>query len=637
MERENELETNKKQSNYSSNVYTAAGPNSLKEELLREKEKAKNGFINNENKEILDRIYSYQMGQKASQKKEEIEVLGDDEEEVFTPRHAYSISCAKENDEKKIEVKEQPKEEIKVPVSIRVEEKIKAMEEKENQEKITEQKPIAEKKEVAQIKEIKKEEKKEEVNTNIDTKYSKVLNYDKADCSNKEVIKEEKRSKKSKKEKSKKEKKPKKKMKLWEKIFCGVSALFILGCCGYYGTRLVKYYKIYNPVSESGEKIELLSTSIAKGSSIVYEGSGLYMVGGSYTYKGTDVNNYIKFSNQIWRIVRSNKDGSLDVVLDQSINTLKWDNELKNYTDSDVHKYLNTKFLETLNKDLLVPTTSCNDIVDDVKSFSCKEYTTDSYVRLLTMSDYLNSDAEGTYISDSDDKLWLSTRGTTFVWNVNGTNLSNSESTRTYDIKPVVTLKNTAAVLKGDGTKENPYQVEEDKKELAIGSYVKLGNDTWVVYSKENGKVRLALNNLYNEGTTTYRFSVNTTEYNPLEENSLAYYLNNTFYDTLSYKDLLQEVDWYIGGYESSYQDVYTTTVKAKVGSYNVADLKFNSELTGYYLLTPASESEVYVKNDELMPSKVAMYRGIRPTICIETKNIKSGEGTEEAPYELEV
>lgn len=634
MERENELEINKKQSNYSSNVYTAIGANSLKEELLREKEKNKNGFINNDNKEILDRISSYQMGEKNTKKMEEIEVLGEDEENMFfTPKHAYNIPCAKENEEKKVEVQELSKEEIKVPVSTRVEEKIKAFEIKEEEKIIKEEKIEVQKPKVEVIEKPKEEEKRTSNVVNHDSTYSKVLNYDKIETKKEEVQKEEK----PKKEKRKKEKRPNKKMKLWEKIFCLASFLFILGCCIHYGTRLVKYYKIYNPVSESGEKIELLSSSIAKGSSIVYEGSGLYMVGGSYTYKGTDVNNYIKFSNQIWRIIRSNKDGSLDVVLDQPINTLKWDNELKNYTESDVHKYLNNEFLKYLNKDLIVPTTACNDIVDDVKSFSCKEYTTDSYVRLLTMSDYLNSDAEGTYISDEDDKLWLGTRGTTFVWNVNGTNLSNSESTRTYDIKPVVTLKNTAAVLKGDGTKENPYQVEEERKELNVGSYVKLGNDTWVIYSKEDGKVRLALNNLYNDGSTTYRFSVVGTEYNTLEENSLAYYLNNTFYNTLSYKELLQEVDWYIGGYENSYKDVYTKTAKAKIGSYNVADLKFNSELTGYYLLTPASLTEVYIKNDELMASKIAMYRAIRPTICIETKNIKSGEGTEEAPYELEV
>ena len=68
-------------------------------------------------------------------------------------------------------------------------------------------------------------------------------------------------------------------------IFCLISLLFVLGCCFYYGSRLIKYYKIYNPKSESGETLVNLASSIITGSSIVYEGDGLYISSGNYLYK----------------------------------------------------------------------------------------------------------------------------------------------------------------------------------------------------------------------------------------------------------------------------------------------------------------------------------------------------------------
>lgn len=658
MNRENELEKEeleKKRIAYENNIYSSSGLNSLKQDLLRDREKNRSIQLTQDSKYFTDRISSAYRGLQTVEVKEqdedEIEVL-DDETEIDAPvvaKHAdYTIPCEKEeipnpNEKMKEEV---VKEEIKVPIPPKVEEKVKEV--KEEKEKNVTVDELIDEQELIKPIEAKKEEKIESALIEVDTEdttkkhpekkeeaLTKVLNYKKEEEPNKkEKKKEEKKLKKQQKKESKKEKK---KMHLWEKIFCLASFSFIVGCCIFYGSRLIKYYKIYNPVSATGEKIELLSNSIAKGSPIVYEGPGLYMQNGSYTYKGREVNNYIKFSNLIWRIVRSNKDGSLDIVLDTSINHLMWNKELVNYTDSDIHKYLNDEFLSQLNKDLLVKTTSCNDIVDDIKSFTCKDVTKDSYVRLLTISDYINSEVdEKTYIAETE-KLWLSTRGNEFVWNVNEGNLSNSESTRTYGIKPVVTLKNTAAVLSGNGTIENPYRIEEEKKELQNGSYVTLGKDTWIVYKEEKDTVRLVLSNLYNDGNTTYRFSVKKAEFNPEEQYSLAYYLNNNFYNTLSYKDLLQDAEWYIGSYETSYKDAYEQKVTAKIASYNVIDTKYDIDSFGYHLITPATESENYILSDELMASKITMYRAIRPTICIKKLAIKNGEGTKESPYELEV
>ena len=92
----------------------------------------------------------------------------------------------------------------------------------------------------------------------------------------------------------KKKKKPKKKYHLWEKILIIFSIIFIIGCFIFYGSRLVKYYKIYNPKIDD-EKVELLMNAIVRNQTIVYEGDGLYRVSGMYAYKGENVNNYIRW------------------------------------------------------------------------------------------------------------------------------------------------------------------------------------------------------------------------------------------------------------------------------------------------------------------------------------------------------
>ena len=104
-----------------------------------------------------------------------------------------------------------------------------------------------------------------------------------------------------------KKSKSKKPAKTWEKIFWGISLAFILGCCIFYGRRLIKYYKIYNPTDPAGNKVELLGDRITGRSEFVYEGSGLYNNETGYVYKGEVDNNYIVYNepliNQMDRII----------------------------------------------------------------------------------------------------------------------------------------------------------------------------------------------------------------------------------------------------------------------------------------------------------------------------------------------
>lgn len=448
-------------------------------------------------------------------------------------------------------------------------------------------------------------------------------------------VEEDKKKRANKKSNIKKTETKKKKNKIkfngFELAFCAFSFLFIIGCIAIYGSRLFKYYRVYNPKSEGGQSLMLVTTAIGKNSSIVYDGDGLYMNGGDYTYKGSDVDNYLVFSNLTWRIIKTNSDGTIDLVLNDYINTLSWANRPKAYIESDIHKYLNNYFIKYLDKSYLAPTTICKDEVNDLKQFSCNNKNEDNYVRLPSVSDFLNSKTDSTYMASDTDTLWLNTISSDKTWQINGNNLSLADPTRALGIKPVIRLKSGVALISGDGSESNPYRVENEDDSIKIGDYVVLGTDKYIVYDTDDETLSLVLDGNLKK---TYHFDLNSNIFNPQVNTSLAYYLNNAFLNSLSYKDLIIESEWNIGSYVNTYEDITSNKVRAKIGLYDLMNLKFDNEVQNYFLLNGISNG-VYLYGNETIITKPAIYQGIRPAFRINKKNATSGSGTKDNPFIL--
>lgn len=479
-----------------------------------------------------------------------------------------------------------------------------------------------------------------DLDDNIETvsrveKYKEVVEEDE---SKKSALKGKvKKEKKKGKDKKKKIDKPKNKLVFISQIiFCSLSLIFIIGCFIFYGGRLFKYYRIYNPKpSSNGSAITLLANTITSKSEIVYEESGLYISGGNYIYKGDVSNNYVKFNNMLWRIVRINRDDTIEIILDDYINLLNWDNENDNYKNANVYNYLNDYFLGSIDKNMLAPLNICIDKFDTLSELSCNNTINDSYVSLLDVSNFLNSVVDGkSYLVKTDEIFWLSNQGTDKVWHTNGVNVSMSDGNNFYEVRPLVTLKATTALYTGDGTKEKPYQISEEKQEINIGSYVKLGDDLWTVYNDDD-YFRLSLASTLPK---QYHFSYKEKTYDLQDENSLADYLNTTYLESLTYQDILKETEWYIGSFDGDYQSIKDEKVKAKVGILNLMDLKFDSSISNYLLSTTNKEGLIYTYSDVLKTGKTTIYRNIRPCIGLDKNTkIKSGKGTLNDPYVVEV
>ena len=398
-------------------------------------------------------------------------------------------------------------------------------------------------------------------------------------------------------------------------IFCIISIIFILSCCFYYGRRLIKYYKIYNPKSENGETLVNLASSIITSSSIVYEGDGLYISGGNYLYKGTSVNNYIIIDNMLFRIVRINTDKTIEVILDDYINKIEWNDEITEFSKSNISKYLEDKFLNIVDKSLFVKSSICSDVVPELSEITCEKQESNTYVKLLGISDFLNSMSNSkTYLVKDNEYLWLYNYGKNNVWHTTGNSVSNSLPTKMYGVKPVLTLKNSTVLISGDGSINNPYQISENKNEIKVGSYLDINDNTYIVYEVGDDYLKV-------ESDKVLKDIIFDKTSNDYSKSSLKKYLDNYVKD-LKIDDLLCEVDF--------------SNSKSKYGILSLDDLKFNDTLKNYYL-SDTKDKQVYLYNGSLLTSKVDTKRNVRYGLGLtKSLKIKSGNGSKLAPFIVE-
>lgn len=405
------------------------------------------------------------------------------------------------------------------------------------------------------------------------------------------------------------------KKKALQGLFCLVSAIFLLGCIVFYGYRFIKYYRIYNPKIDSSDGSVLLAKDIVgKSEFATDEEDGLFSSSGNYIYKGDIKNNYLKYNDMLWRIVRINSDNSIDIILDDYSTLLPWNSSVVEFTKSDIYEYLNNEFLNKLDKDMLNKTSFCTDKISDLSNITCNDTNIDGYVKLLDVANFLNSVNSGkSYLVNNEEIFWLSDYGTDKIWHTNGVNVSQSDANLFYEIRPMVRLKNTTIYKDGDGTFEKPFEVGK-KEELKVGSIVQLGNDKWIVIDI-NDDIKLMREKVLDKQMD---FDL---EKNVYKDSKLMKYLNEDYLNSLSYKDKLVETTWNIGVYKDKIGDMKSDSVKSKVGIPSLLDINFNSEVTLYFTST-GQDDRILVYENPLRPGKPTTYRSVRPCIAISKDNL---------------
>lgn len=437
-------------------------------------------------------------------------------------------------------------------------------------------------------------------------------------------------------------KKKKRKINI-QKVFNLISFTFLLACIIFYGTRFIKLYTENN----KKEKVITFAENIRK------ENENLQNINGSYYFNGDVNNNYLNYSNLNWRILRINEDNTITAILDNSITALAAGKYL-NFEDSYINKWLNnqeqeyTGILEnSLNnvQNYLTNTLTCNDKINDTKNISCQNTTKNIYITIPSINDYVNTGGSKGFMNNEEYYYLINNNNENKLWYVdNDGKVNTSDGTDIIGIKPVITIKNNISKISGTGTKDDPYTIEEESG--LFGSYVKLGNDLWRVYNVDNDYIKLSLDSYLtiNNEEIKYKYSNNGYYHNDTKNGSLAFYLKNSYLQSLNYKDIIDEVKFSNGIYSNTtnydYTKTLSTTVDTKVSLLSIGDIILNPINTNYFTSTGISKDSnlVYtLQNDFKAYTKISTTAlKIVPTISIKKDLLKNGNGTKNNPYEVQ-
>lgn len=424
------------------------------------------------------------------------------------------------------------------------------------------------------------------------------------------------------------------------KTFCSISLLVVFLCIVVYGSRFFYYYSKNKETASTGVTT-LVKTIKDKNK----ENKNFGAISGSYYFVNDADNNYVKYSNITWRIVKINSDNTILLVANESVSNLAFGENKKSFKESYIYEWLNKTEVDNTGifernlsevKGTLVKQKLCKDKVNSLKKITCNKKDKDIYVGLLSIEDYINVGADKSYLNNNSSFYLSNLNKENRVWFVSDGKLSSSDGTDLYGIRPTILVRDGLNYISGDGSEASPY-ILTDKNNL-FGSYVTLGEDKWQIYDVNNEEVKMSLvGYVMNYDNTPFERDYSTLgyKYDIKEYNTLPYYLNNRYLTVrINYGNILDECSWNNGYYGPEngydYKALYNSMVNAKVGLLSVPDINLNKELNRYYMMSGYAENSnlVYYRNEDgqLTTSISDEDNKIVPAICINSSKLKLNE-----------
>ena len=187
----------------------------------------------------------------------------------------------------------------------------------------------------------------------------------------------------------------------------------------------------------------------------------------TFYFRGTNVNNNITFANKEWKIVRINKDGSIKLVLNDSIGTNTYNN-----IDTTLNTWYNSNIKGSDYEKYVVQDNYCNDttlsykrVTSNKPKLKCNN-TTKKNIGILSVDEVMlsnaiyNSTTKTSYLDSSTNTYTLTPAQTNNdVFSFGGTKqISIVNKTDTLGIRPSITITKDAN-LSGEGSASNKYKV----------------------------------------------------------------------------------------------------------------------------------------------------------------------------------
>lgn len=375
-------------------------------------------------------------------------------------------------------------------------------------------------------------------------------------------------------------------------------------------------------------------------------------------YSGDVSNNYVYFSNILFRIV-SLEGNDVKIVADKDIANVNYDGIDKwldyfedNLTDN-AKKYI--KSSKYCNMKL-------ND--DNLNTTKCSGYGKKSKFGILSV-DEINRASEGAFnylfvdtiswtANSSNKKAYAFRNG---FAGVDGFYMAFDKKYN-FGVRPAMVIDGDILVADGDGSKNNPYRLEDyirPKTDVAlneryVGEYINYGGLTWRISSIENdGTVKvISESTLFKDGLSyefDYGISSNKKIYNPKQKGNPGYIINNKASEFFNTKYAVQhEIEVPIYKSTPNYgKEVKTEKYKVKVSAPNMYDMfsatNGNSIMSSYWVLNSSKDPNVVSSISDtgvpLFEDNALTYKfGIRPVIYLDKNcRVTSGKGTMLKPY----
>ena len=426
--------------------------------------------------------------------------------------------------------------------------------------------------------------------------------------------------------------------------------------------------------------------------------------------------NYVWYSGKLWRITAINPDGTMKMITDDAITNISYGSDVNfydiskkddaSYTGSYMYQWLNEDFLDTLynHENIIVEDSTWNITSSNAGSWN--------YISIkLPETNLINNSTIGKntpvgllnsyeyYMSYKNSGLtygytqgylnigyyWylLNPYSSSYVWHVNLYGVGDdSIPSNAVGVRPSIYLKSNIQLSGGSGTNDDPYTISGDKEQSTLnttllntriaGEYVVFDEDgdistkeLYRIVGIEDGKTKLNKNDYIKNGTTTLtkKFSTSTTYGNGTSDDYWDYYLNNTWYNSLASKSMLDKGTYYIKqtddvpNYKNSLCNTNNTTETTKncvkttsvwnagyVGLPRCGEMFASQQGEGYdsssdmWLITPYISYHVWhvhkgnVYNHDY-PSNAY---GARPSINLKSNIvITGGTGTKSDPFTI--
>ena len=444
-------------------------------------------------------------------------------------------------------------------------------------------------------------------------------------------------------------------------VLVTLNVLVLLLIVAFYGTRMIKYYLKENGKSNNKDNTVLLVDTVLKKQSYVDLTKGLIFdeEKNEYRYLGEVDDNYLEYSGILYRIIGIDKEKNIKVISDKSV-TMMYSGLEKGYDKSYVNKWLNydkdvsgsgvyeNNIKESVN--YLSSTYYCEDIIDDIKNITCDKNTTNYKISLLSLYDYYKAGGKSSFLNNGET-FYLGTLNKdnhNYYITSDGEVSINEISTRTYAVRPVITIISSSVLLSGKGTKDDPYKILEIKpstlEDTTINTYVSFSNQIFKVIDNSTDATKVALNGVIKENDidVVKSFGGKNNKYSN-SKNTVGYYLNNTYLKTLDSKNIIKS-NWYIGALSLDnldYSNEKNTKINLSVGMLSLGDM-FVGDINNVLTLSRGIESDQIInvinKEGNFYGDFITSKYNVRPALYLNNElKITGGNGTFDAPYELGV